>query len=216
MFISYLDLCNKLNGFLLIISYLLFIYYCSVRYFETNYFESFRFNLKLFYYLLFVICFYIFYFLSISFVLENYEVLQYDRLYKFDIVKALLVFPVLEEIFFRKYLLVSLQKINSNFSSILFLSFGFTMTHCFTNSSLLYVFLMSVFFSWIYLKTRNIYLTIFLHSFNNFLSITTLINFLTQIKLELLFVVIFVLIVLIFVSIVNIKKDKINEFYERK
>jgi membrane protease YdiL (CAAX protease family) len=112
----------------------------------------------------------------------------------FEILKVLLFYPVLEELVFRKYLLAQLLEGKSKISSILILSPGFTLVHSFTDSSLLFVFLLSVFFSWTYLKTGNIYMAIFLYSFNNFLSSTSMLDFFSKIEGSILYVIIIILI----------------------
>ncbi len=209
MFISYLDLNYSLNGFLIISSDLLLILYFLVKKSVPVFLINFNLNFNLIYYLLFVICFYCLYFLCTTFIFTNSEILLFDDLSKFNIIKVLILYPILEEVIFRKYLLLSLTKIKSELSSILILSLGFTAIHFMTNSSLLYVFLLSVFFSWVYLKTKNIYLTIFLHVLNNILSFTNLINFLSKSKISLVLVIVILIVVILF-TFFKIKNDKIN------
>lgn len=206
-FISYLDFHYSLNGFLIIGIDLFFVIYYSVIKSDSVFKVNFNFNWI--YYLLFIVSFYSLYFLCTSFFFINDDVLIYENLNKFEIIKALLLYPIFEELIFRKYLLVSLAKTKSEIRSILVLSLGFTLIHCITNSSLLYVFLLSTFLSWIYLKTRNIYLVVFLHFLNNFLSITNTINYLSKSKS--LVVILSVLVILVMFSLFKIKNDKINE-----
>lgn len=206
-FISYLDFHYSLNGFLIIGIDLFFVIYYSIIKSDPVFRISFNFNLI--YYLLFIICFYSLYFLCMSLIFLNNDVVTYNNLNKFEIIKALLIYPILEELIFRKYLLISLLKTKSGIRSIFVLSLGFTLVHCMTNSSLLYVFLLSMFFSWIYLRTRNIYLVIFLHISNNFLSITNLINYLS--KSISLILLLSVLMILVIFSLFKIKNDKINK-----
>lgn len=212
--ISYLDFDYSLSGFLIISADLFFVLFYSVIKSELVFLINLNVNFNLIYYLLFVVSFYSLYFLSISFIFLNDNLLNYSNLSGFEIVKALLLYPIFEELIFRKYLLVSLTKTNSEIKAILILSLGFTLIHFMTNSSLLYVFLLSMFFSWVYLKTRNIYLTIILHVLNNFLSITNLISYLS--KPISLFVVLSILVILVIFSLFKINNDKINKYYNEE
>lgn len=214
IFISYIDLHFSLNGYLIIGFNLFFIFYFSDKKQTPHYLINFNF----FYYLLFVVCFYIFYFLCTSLIYVGNTTLMYNNLSKYEIVKALFLYPILEEFIFRKHLLINLAKTNAKLKSILVLSLGFTLIHFFTDSALLYVFLLSIFLSWIYLKTRNIYLSIFLHFLNNFLSITSfnLINFLAKFKGKDFAVIVFILIFLIIFALFKVANDKTNEFYNEK
>ncbi|WP_425250475.1 lysostaphin resistance A-like protein [Flavobacterium bizetiae] len=214
-FISYLDFHYSLNGFLIISFDLFLVLYYSIIKSEPVSLINLKVNFNLIYYLLFVVCFYSLYFLCTSFIIVNDNFLTFSYLNKFEIVKVLVLYPILEELIFRKYLLISLVKTKPETNSILTLSVGFTLIHFITNSSLLYVFLLSIFLSWVYLKTRNICLTIILHVLNNFLSITNLISYLS--KSISLFIILSVLIILVVFALVKINDDKLNQYCnERK
>jgi membrane protease YdiL (CAAX protease family) len=216
VFISYIDLNFNLNGCLIIGFDLLAIFYLSRKNIKPT--PRYLINFDFFYYLLFVICFYILYFLCISFVFKNNNFLTYNTLNKYEIIKALFLYPILEEFIFRKYFLINLTNTNTKLKSIFILSLGFTLIHCFTGSALLYVFLLSTFLSWIYLKTGNIYLSILLHFCNNFLSINSfdLINFLAKFKGKDFSIILFILVFLIFFALFKIANDKTNKFYNEK
>ena len=207
MFISYLDFHYNLNGYLLISFDLFFIFYYTDRKLRPICIINFNF----FYYIFFVFCLYTFYFLITSLIFINNELIK-SELNNFLIIKALFIYPILEELIFRKYLLVSLNYKNSQLKSILILSFGFTLIHYLTDSSLFYVFLLSIFLSWTYLKTRNIFLCIVLHFFNNLLTFTDIIVILSKFKLVICIILCVVLLLLIIYSLHNILNDKINEF----
>lgn len=216
IFISYIDLHFSLNGYLIISFDLFAIFYLSHKNIKQT--PCYLINFNFFYYLLFVICFYILYFLCTSLVFVSDRLFIYSYLSKYEIIKALFLYPILEEFIFRKYLLINLTDTNPKLKSILILSLGFTLIHCFTDSALLYVFLLSTFLSWIYLKTRNIYLSVFLHFLNNFLSITSsnLINFLAKFKGKDFAIILFILVFLIFFALFKVANDKTNEFYNEK
>lgn len=88
----------------------------------------------------------------------------------FNYLKAIILFPVLEELVFRGVLFQKLRKLYPN-RSIIILSLGFAICHIFTDSGLLPVFLFSLYITWIYLKAQNIYLAIFLHILANSLGL---------------------------------------------
>ncbi|WP_163396107.1 CPBP family intramembrane glutamic endopeptidase [Flavobacterium limi] len=211
IFISYIDLHFNLNGYL-IISFDLFaiVYLSNINIKQT---PPHLINFNFFYYLLFVICFYILYFLCTSLAFASDRLLIYNHLSKYEVVKALLLYPILEEFIFRKYLLINLTATNTKLKSILILSLGFTLIHCFTDSAPLYVFLLSTFLSWIYLKTKNIFISIFLHFVNNFLSITSFnfISFLAKFKGIDFAVILLILVFLIFFTLFKIANDKTNK-----
>jgi membrane protease YdiL (CAAX protease family) len=210
--ISYLDYSFNMNGFLLIFTDLLLIFYFSDKSLSPKF--SLNLNINLLYVLIFTFSFYTLYnsLTSIVFIKDN--LLRYEDLSNYEITKALILYPILEELVFRKYLLSKLTNSKTENKSIVFLSLGFTLTHFLTDSALLYVFLFSVFLSWIYLKTRNIYLCIASHILNNFLALICFpMTYLGNTEAVLLFVILLTLTLLIIFTIFKIANFKTNKFY---
>lgn len=197
-----------MNGFLLIFTDLLLIFYFSDKSLSPKF--SLNLNINLLYVLIFTFSFYTLYnsLTSIVFIKDN--LLRYEDLSNYEITKALILYPILEELIFRKYLLSKLTNSKTENKSIVFLSLGFTLTHFLTDSALLYVFLFSVFLSWIYLKTRNIYLCIASHILNNFLVLICfpMFTYLGNTGAVLLFVILLTLTLLIIFTIFKIANFK--------
>ena len=118
--------------------------------------------------LLFLIAFCIAYNLSVYVFFRNIEILKGGEIFTFiEFIKAILIFPIYEEMIFRKILLNYLIERNSIFKSILICSFGFLLVHFLSGSSPLYVFVISCFLCYVYIKTQNIIFCIFCHGLNN-------------------------------------------------
>lgn len=97
---------------------------------------------------------------------------ELDSFIKYDkptrVVTSLLLLAICEEIIFRRILS---QKINNAFGfkkSILISSLIFAISHIYTDSGLLIVFIAGMILTYIYLKTNNIYLSIIAHLVYNF------------------------------------------------
>lgn len=89
----------------------------------------------------------------------------------FNILKFVFLFPILEELVFRKLLFNSLL-VNYSFKGVLFVSsFGFSLCHIFSGQGVLFAFIGGLVFGYAYFKTKNIMLVIFLHGFYNLLYI---------------------------------------------
>lgn len=88
----------------------------------------------------------------------------------FDMVKAFAIYPILEELLYRRILLVGLRSRYSFKKSVIVLSLGFSIGHIFSDTGLLYVFLVSVLFSVLYLLTAKLWHVIFMHALLNLLS----------------------------------------------
>lgn len=112
-------------------------------------------------------------FLAIFIFLINHKpgiINPYNTFYNLqpiDILKVCILYPIMEELIFRFFWL---NKLNEKFSilpSILILSFGFSISHFFSDIGLIYPFLSSILISYLYLKFKNIYLCIIFHIFYN-------------------------------------------------
>jgi len=78
-------------------------------------------------------------------------------------ISVLIIAPIFEELFFRKYMFVALQKKYSYKTSILISSICFSLLHLPNYRNLIPTFLFGVFCCIIYSKTRNIIYPILLH-----------------------------------------------------
>lgn len=84
-----------------------------------------------------------------------------------DIIWGIFLAPIFEELFFRKFLLDILEKIKTNyFVSILITSVFFGICHG-INSKTIIIICIGITYAYLYLKTKNIILTIILHAINN-------------------------------------------------
>lgn len=84
--------------------------------------------------------------------------------------RVLLLVPILEELFYRRIILNSLLERHSAFFAILVSSIMFSIGHTDLNYSI-YFFVYGIVLGILFLKTRNIYYSISLHIFINFLTI---------------------------------------------
>ncbi|MFS4418850.1 lysostaphin resistance A-like protein [Maribacter sp. 2307ULW6-5] len=83
---------------------------------------------------------------------------------------SLLIAPLFEELFFRKFLFEKLLERNKVIVSIIISSLCFSAIHFETPSSLISTFIFGVIACIIYLRTRNIWYTIAMHFLNNLFS----------------------------------------------
>ena len=85
----------------------------------------------------------------------------------YEAISVLIVAPIFEELFFRKYMFVALQKKYSLNISILISSICFSLVHLPSYSNLIPTFLFGVCCCIVYSRTKNILYTMFLHSLLN-------------------------------------------------
>lgn len=95
---------------------------------------------------------------------------------EYIIIKTIIIAPLLEELLFRKIIFERIKSFLSPRKSIVISSLIFTSFHLYGDVSLVYIFFIGVFLSYIYLKTSNLSLIIITHCFLNFLGITYLMN----------------------------------------
>lgn len=86
-----------------------------------------------------------------------------------DIFTALTIYPIIEEIFFRKCLAKGLYNLYGFKRALLISSAIFAILHFFSGNGILIVFMIGLFLGYIYLRTNSILLSILIHSFSNFL-----------------------------------------------
>ena len=82
-------------------------------------------------------------------------------------ISVLIISPVLEELFFRKFLFGELLKRNSLLASIIFSSICFSLIHLPSYRNLLPTFVLGVFSCFVYKNTNNIFYPIILHFLSN-------------------------------------------------
>jgi len=85
-------------------------------------------------------------------------------------ISSLLIAPVFEELFFRRFLFVKLLEKNQLWTSILVSSLCFAAIHFETPKNLVGPFVFGIIACLVYFKTKNIFYTILMHFFNNFMS----------------------------------------------
>ena len=107
-----------------------------------------------------------FYLLEIA---EPYHFPEADRYIIYDGIFAILLAPVLEEVFFRKYLFGKLLNRYSATTAILISSLCFALLHLPSLRNVLPAFILGVIACVIYRRTGNLFYTIILHSFANIL-----------------------------------------------
>ena len=129
-------------------------------------------RLVYFYSFIFIIIYFLFYNIISLMIFGEEEVFPYYLQQPFIYyIKALLIFPFLEELIFRRSLLRLLLVNYSAKKAIILSSFGFALCHYFSNTALFYTFLGSLFFGYLYLKYRNIWICFIMHSLHNLLVI---------------------------------------------
>ncbi len=85
-------------------------------------------------------------------------------------ISSLIIAPIFEELFFRKFLFVKLLEKNKLWISIIVSSLCFAAIHFETPSNLIPTFVFGIIACLIYFKTQNIIYTIVIHFLNNFIS----------------------------------------------
>lgn len=134
------------------------------------------------------------------FIFKDYHIVNIESHINYNILKSLIISPILEELLFRRYLLSNLIKNMDIKKAILLSSFGFTMAHYLSGSSLFSVFILGILLAIVYIKTNNIILCIIGHFLSNFSAIV--IFPLVFIKLEILQNTFYLAILFIFSSII--------------
>jgi len=89
------------------------------------------------------------------------------KITSFKVIESIVIFPIIEELFFRR---VISQKIylKKGFHQALWISsILFSIAHIYSSTNLIGAFLVGLFLGYIYLKTDNIWLSIFAHALFN-------------------------------------------------
>ena len=84
-------------------------------------------------------------------------------------IPLMLIGVIIEELFFRRIISQMILNINGYPKALWISAFLFAISHLFTTSGFLSVFLGGVFLGYIYLKSQNIYVVMFAHISNNLL-----------------------------------------------
>lgn len=167
MFLTFLDKKNNFNGILLVIFFVTTILVLKskdnqdeklIKKNTWQYFNIIFFTIgySLFYNLLVLV------YINNQFVSKHYD-------FSLSTFYILFLFPILEELIFRRKFLNLLSSSFSIKKAITILAIGITSCHIFSDSGLLPIFIFNIFLSWSYLKTKNILLCVFCHILNNFL-----------------------------------------------
>ena len=98
---------------------------------------------------------------AVNFTIPSAEIKTYSYL---DVIYLVIISSVFEEFFFRRILEHQFFKRYGLKKAIFYSTFLFTMIH---SDALLYVFTVGFLLGYIYLKTKNIYIVIGLHSLTN-------------------------------------------------
>ncbi len=101
----------------------------------------------------------------------NYSFQGFTAKQIYSSIAALLVAPIIEELFFRKFLITELLKKYSISITLLVSSFLFAIIHWETPVNLLPSFLFGLLSGFIYFKTKNIAYSVLLHFFANIASL---------------------------------------------
>ncbi len=105
---------------------------------------------------------------------ENYSNNRTDLIYQF--LAVILVAPILEELFFRKFLILKLLKKNKKITSLLISSFCFALIHIETPINLIPSFFFGILSGLIFIKTREILYSIIFHALINAYYLIFLVN----------------------------------------
>ncbi len=79
----------------------------------------------------------------------------------------IVLFSFFEEILFRKYILENLLEHKNKFKSIINVSICFALVHFFSNTGILYAFLLSILLSYSFYKTKSVLINILSHLYIN-------------------------------------------------
>lgn len=175
--VIFTDMTYELNGFMLITFYILSIFflhkYKSVesKNDKTSDFHSNKTSIIIS--VIVVTCaFYVLYnILLILWLKEDFNIVDFRIYSLLDLFKIVIIYPVLEEAIYRGYFLKFSNQRISSIKSIVIVSVIFTLTHIFTDSGLLYIFIISIFISYIFFKFKSLLICIFIHSLFNILAV---------------------------------------------
>lgn len=107
--------------------------------------------------------------------IENYTY-NYSFFHNYRFFSSLILAPILEELFFRKYLLIKLLKKNSIIISLLVSSSCFSFIHIDNPKNLIPTFIFGYISGFIYLKSKNILYSIIFHFLSNLLWVLLLLK----------------------------------------
>ena len=170
---------NRNNQYLIVFAF-------SVLLYSFFFLKDFSFNLKqksssLFPILLFVLGLHLF-FESVSMILyltmfkyEDMYYVTYENI-PFKIFTSILIYPFLEELFFRKIILEKLVELISPKKAIIFSALIFLAFHIYSDTNLIHVFSIGVFLGYLYIKTRSFGLILITHSLSNMIWLIYTIN----------------------------------------
>lgn len=106
----------------------------------------------------------------------NYEFQGYNMKFIYRTILTLILAPLLEELFFRGFLITKLIAKYKIIVTLLVSSSLFSLIHWETPANLIPAFLFGMISGWIFIKTGNISYSILLHFFYNFLGALSVIN----------------------------------------
>lgn len=98
---------------------------------------------------------------------------QFDSQFVYSFISTLIIAPVFEEFFFRKFLLQKLSERNSSAISLIVSSLCFSLIHLETPNNLIPAFISGLVFGVIYLKTKKIGYTIAMHFIINLIVLSS-------------------------------------------
>ena len=171
MIVSYFDIKYNLKSILLFTFFVISILYFNdvKNYFKTPISKP---NSKFVgYILLFCLSFTVLFSLLPSLIFSDYKIDTIENFTNYDILNVFLFTPILEELIFRGSLFAILIEVESTQKSIFLSSLGFTLAHYLSDTSFFTVFILGSFLTYVYLKTKNIFLCIIVHALNNFLAL---------------------------------------------
>lgn len=79
------------------------------------------------------------------------------------VIDSIIIFPVIEELFFRRIVSQKIYSKKGFYSALWISSILFSIAHIYSNTNLIGAFIAGIFLGYIYLKTSNIWLSIFAH-----------------------------------------------------
>jgi CAAX protease family protein len=106
--------------------------------------------------------------ISISVLLKRdyVDVMTY-KISLYNVLKYIIIFPIIEELFFRRIISQKIYSAKGFYPALWISSILFSVAHVFSSTNLFGAFVAGIFLGYIYLKTQNIWLSIFAHSLFN-------------------------------------------------
>lgn len=98
--------------------------------------------------------------------MDYVDVMTYNKTF-FTIIKMILIYPMMEELFFRRIISEKIYQNNGFYSALWISSIIFAIAHIYSETNILGAFIAGIFLGFIYLKTSNIWLSIFAHALFN-------------------------------------------------